>query len=88
MPTGITVLDLKLALKDLPDDMRVILQSDSEGNGYRWCSGANADGVLIEDEGIHAEIYTDSWSADDAAMDEDKWKKFLANPKVLVIFPV
>lgn len=34
-----TVKDLKKLIKDLPDDMPVILQKDPEGNGYSPLNG-------------------------------------------------
>lgn len=80
--------ELKEIIKDLPDDARVILQSDSEGNDFRWADGADFDGVIVEDFGWNAEIYSSSWSAEDADMDENDWQELLAKPRVLVIFPV
>lgn len=88
MSVGMTVADLREAIKDLPGDMRVILQADSEGNGFRWAYGADADGVVTEDNGWHAEIASDTHTADEACMEEDDWAELLAQPRVLVIHPV
>ncbi len=38
---SITVKDLRDALTGLPDDMPVILQKDSEGDGYSPCAGCD-----------------------------------------------
>ena len=88
MPAQMTVADLKDAISDLPDDMSVIIQSDSEGNVFRWAAGADADGVLIEDKGWSVTIYGAGWSATDADMHEDDWRAVLAQPRVLVIHPI
>ncbi len=85
---GMTVKDLREALEGLPDDARVIMQEDSEGNGYRWVEGAAFDGVLVEDNGWHAEISNADWSADDACQTQEDWDAMLAAPRVLVIHPV
>ena len=42
------VKNLKEAIANLPDEMEVILQKDSEGNGYSPLSGADADAVACE----------------------------------------
>lgn len=82
------IKELKAAIEDLPDDMRVILQSDSEGNGFRWASCGEPDGVVIEDSGWYAEIYSSVWSADEADMEPEEWAEYLAKPRVFVIAPV
>ena len=81
-----TVKELKEILADVPDDTRIVLQMDEEGNGYRWAYGADFDGVVIEDD-YRPEIYSSEWDATEADMDEDEWQEYLSKPKVLVISP-
>lgn len=40
---SMTVKELREALAELPDDMPVILQKDSEGNGYSPLAGADGE---------------------------------------------
>lgn len=85
---GMTVGELKAALEGIEDDTRVILQEDSEGNGYRWARGVDPDGVVVEDYGWYADIYDATWTADEADMDEEEWRKHLAKKRVVIIHPV
>lgn len=84
-----TVKKLKEMLENLPDEMEIFLQDDSEGNGYKQVSGIDSDCVRISDDyAYEVEIYSTRWSADDADMDEEEWEEIKNNnPKVLVIHP-
>ncbi len=54
-----TVKELKLAIANLPDNMPVILQKDSEGNGYSPCVGAAYDGdIYVPQSGCRGEVYS------------------------------
>lgn len=46
----ITVKQLKAQLADLPDDMPIILQTDDEGNGYRYIRGIDGDDSFFDSE--------------------------------------
>ncbi len=83
-----TVKELKQELSLLPDDMEVILQKDSEGNGYSPLSGADPNAVYIPDSTWSGQVYSTKWSADDADMDEDEWEQLKAKPKALILYPV
>ena len=83
---ALTVKELKEVISKLPDDMRVFVQKDSEGNGFAEAHYADPDGVLVIDE-YHAEVYNAEWSSDEADMDEDEWQDYLEKPRVLVIAP-
>lgn len=78
------VKKLKELLSNLPNDMEVILQKDSEGNGYSPLSGGDSNTVYIPDSG---DVYSMDWSADDACMDEDEWKDIKAKPRALILYP-
>lgn len=86
--TILTVKELRAIIAHMPDDSRVVLQSDAGGNEFRWARGAELDGIIVKDHEWSPEIYNASWNAVDAVMDEDEWNKLLTNPKVLVIHPV
>jgi hypothetical protein len=72
--------ELRAALADLPADMLVILQKDSEGNGYSPLSDAE-DGLYEAESTWSGEVYPtpaelakliahgNGWTEDDAAPD-------------------
>lgn len=88
------VSELKEQLKNLPDDMEVILQKDSEGNGYSPLYGIDPTGIYREDEtGWGGEVYDDSWTADEAGFgdepeDEEEWEELKKGPRWLILFPI
>ena len=82
------VLELINLLNDLPPELEVILQKDSEGNGYSPLEGVDGECIYIKDSTWSGDIYSLDWSADDADMDEKEWKKFKKdNKKVVVLWP-
>lgn len=83
-----TVKELKKAIENLPDDMEVILQKDSEGNAYSPLIGADPNAVYIPDTTYSGDVYSLDWSADDACMDEDEWEDIKSKPKSLILFPI
>lgn len=82
-----TVKELKAELKNLPDDMEVILQKDSEGNGYSPLAGADAEAVYVPDSTWSGDVYSMDWSADDACMTDEEWKDIQAKPRALILYP-
>ena len=78
--------ELKEQIKDLPDNMEVILQEDPEGNGYRNLYIADPN-VVIQRYGRQIEVYDDNWTHEDADMEEDEWKALLEKPRVLILAP-
>jgi hypothetical protein len=82
------VKKLKELLSDLPDDMEVVLQKDSEGNGYSPLSGGNDEAVYIPESTWSGDVYSMDWSADDACMDEEEWEDIKAKPRALILHPV
>jgi hypothetical protein len=83
-----TVKELKEAIANLPDEMEVILQKDSEGNGYLPLSGADADAVYIPETTWYGDVYSMDWTADDACMDDEKWNDIKTKPRALILHPV
>ena len=83
-----TVKELKEEIDKLPDHMQVILQKDSEGNGYSPLSGIDPDAVYIPSSTWQGEVYNMDWSAEDACMNEKEWKGIKAKPRALILYPV
>ena len=82
------VKELREALAGLDDDMKVVLQIDAEGNGYKRVNGADADGIIVNEDQYSFDVYSDSWDATEADMDEDEWAELLTQPRVLVVHPL
>jgi hypothetical protein len=83
-----TVKELRDELEGLPDDMEIILQKDSEGNGYSPLAGADPNAVYEADSTWSGNVYSMDWSADDAAMSEDEWNEIKSKPRVLILYPI
>lgn len=77
------VKELKKELENLPDDMELVLQIDSEGNGYEQVRGIDPNGIETPD----GDIYDRRWSADDACMEEDEWEEIKKLPSKGIIYP-
>lgn len=84
------VKKLKELIKDLDDNLPVLLQIDNEGSGYKPlyyvdpnCITECADGYFIET------VYSTGWSYEEAGMeDEEEWEEFKKNTsKCLVLAP-
>lgn len=85
MNKSLTVRDLKEIICGLPDDMQVVVQRDSEGNGYN--SAYAADPNCIWDQ--HGEeILSTNYTAEQNCIEPEDWEKMLKeSPRVLVIAP-
>jgi hypothetical protein len=78
-----TVKELKEIISNLPDEMEVMLSSDSEGNSYGILDGFNDDSVCV-----NGKVYSMDWSSDDACLSEDQWQQIKSNPRVLLLYPL
>ena len=83
-----TIKELKEAIANLPDEMQVILQKDSEGNGYSPLAGADDNAVYIPETSYNGDVYSLDWTAKDACMETKEWKKIKSKPKALILFPI
>lgn len=83
-----TVKELKEAIENLPDEMEVVLQKDSEGNGYSPLAGTDSDAVYIYETIWYGDVYSMDWTADDACMSDEEWEEIKSNPRVLVLYPM
>ena len=75
-------------IKDLPDDMKIILQKDSEGNDCSPLAGADPNCIYIPENTWSGTVYSTELTAEDYYMDEDEWNEIRSKPKVLVLYPV
>ena len=83
-----TVKELKEAIENLPDDMEVVLQKDSEGNGYSSLYGADSDAVYIPDSTYSGDVYSMNWTAEDADMCDSEWEDIKLKTRALILYPV
>ncbi len=82
------VKELKEYIKNLPDDMEVILQKDSEGNGYSPLSVVDSEARYVPDSTWSGNVFFDEWSAEDNCMDDDEFKEMRKLPQSLILTPV
>lgn len=80
--------ELKEILKDLDDDMELIVQKDSEGNGYSPLSGADPESVYVPCSAWSGDVYDLEWDAEDCGMEEDEWEEMRKRPRCVVLYPV
>ncbi len=70
-------------------DVELIMQKDSEGNGYSPLSGIDFDVVYLPDTTYSGDVYSKDNDADDNCMEEDEWAKLKeTNSGYAVLFPV
>ena len=83
-----TIKELKEAIAELPDDMEVIVQKDSEGNGWSplWDVGSNS--VYIAQTTWYGEVYSMDWTAEDACVSDEEWEAIKSKPRSLILHPV
>jgi hypothetical protein len=70
--TALTVGKLKKIIANLPDDMAVIIQEDSEGNGFRPAYAADPNCIWDQSE---SHILSTNSTANENCLEEDEWKK-------------
>lgn len=82
------IKELKEAIKNLPDDMEVIMQKDSEGNGYSPLSDLTADAVYIPETTWFGEVFFLKDADEDDDMDESELEELKNHKKSLILCPV
>lgn len=84
------VKDLKKAIENLPDDMEVIMQKDSEGNGYSPLSNVNSDAVYIPETTWFGEVFflNETDEDEDNEMDESELEELNNHKRSLILIPV
>lgn len=71
-------------LQKLDPNMEVVLQIDSEGNGYNTVAGVEE---AIQDH--NGSVYNPNWSASDCCLEDDEWEEIKADKKlrVAIVYP-
>lgn len=82
------VRELLAALVGADPEAEVILQKDGEGNGYSPLHAVDDEAVYVPDSTWSGDVYSLSWSADDAGMSEEEWRRITAKPRCVVLAPV
>lgn len=82
------IIDLKKIIEHLPDDMEIIIQKDSEGNGFSPLSEVDDNCIYIPDSTLSGDVYSKEFSADDMLMSEERWEELKKKPSVCVLVPV
>lgn len=73
--------------KEDPESV-VVLQSDSEGNGYSPLADVDSDAVYIPETTWSGKVYSMQWTADDACMEESEWRKIQKKKRCVILAPV
>ena len=64
-------------LKGFDPETEIVLQKDSEGNGYSLLAGAD-EGFYVPDSTWSGEFYDPEYTIDDFCMDEDEFAEMQA----------
>lgn len=77
----------KMLLKQ--PDVELIMQKDSEGNGYSPLAGIDFEVIYLADTTYSGEVYSTNWTADEADAAPDEWEELKKNNTgYAVLFPV
>ncbi len=82
------IKELKEAIGNLPDDMEVIIQKDSEGNDYSPLRGVDPDAVYIPKTTWYGDVYSMNWKADDACVTDEEWEEIKSKSRSLILYPI
>jgi len=74
-------------LKENPD-ADVIIQKDSEGNGYSPLRDVDGKCVYIPETDYSGTVYDTRWTAYDANMEEYVWQRVAMLPGCVVLSPM
>ena len=82
------IKELKELIRELPDDMEVILQKDAEGNGFSPLADLDSDCIYIPDSTWSGVVYSKGIPASEMYMEEEEWENLKKQPSVCVLCPV
>lgn len=83
------VKELIEALQKIDPECEVILQKDSEGNGYSPLEDIDDDAIYIANNDWSGDVYSLQWTAEEVDIDEDEWEDIKrSSPKCVVLFPI
>jgi hypothetical protein len=77
---------MRLLEKENPES-EVILQKDSEGNGYSPLYAVDGDAVYVPASTYSGDVFSLEWSADEACMPEPAWEAMKQQPRCVVLAP-
>jgi hypothetical protein len=70
-------------------DCELLMQKDSEGNGYSPLSGVEMDVVYVPENTWSGEVFSKGDTAQDHCMEEDEWEDLKkTNSGYAVLFPI
>lgn len=69
------------------DECEVVLQKDSEGNGYSPLAAVDDGGVYIPESTYSGYGYDMNWTAYEAGMEEDEWAKAIVRNRAIILAP-
>jgi len=75
-------------LAEFDQNAEVILQKDSEGNGYSPLSGADHDAVYTPESTWSGTVFSTEWSAQDACMEDEEWQVMMKKKRCVVLYPI
>lgn len=77
------VKELLAALAEATPEAEVILQRDSDGNGFSPLEGIDLEAVYGED----GEVYCLRWGFNEAGWTNEEWKTIIARPHCVLLYP-
>lgn len=85
--------ELRKIVNEIPPEMdkcQVILQKDSEGNGYSPLHGVDAHCIYVAETDYSGTVHGTDWTADESCLEEEDWEEMKNNNKnkCVVLFPV
>jgi hypothetical protein len=82
------VKELIQQLQTMNPEAELIVQKDSEGNGYSPLEGVDENCVYIAETTWYGDVYSTNWTPDEADMDPVDWQEILEKPRCVVLYPV
>lgn len=86
-----TLKELRTAIAAIPaefDDCPVILQKDSEGNGYSPLSEIDFQCCYVAENSYSGNAFSHSWSHEDAGFyTVEEWDKIKKNNLAIILIP-
>ena len=83
-----TVKECIEILEKLPQDYKVILASDNEGNKFSPLTSIEDNSIYVPETKRSGEVYNTRWSVKDVGLSEKEWNNIKNNnEKVIVLYP-
>lgn len=82
------VKELIEELSKCDPESELIMQKDSEGNGYSPLNGIDKDCYYIPDSSWSGDVYCKEWTAEENGLEEDEWEEIKKQRSCIVLFPI